>query len=54
MKFHNFTDYPSLMVTDREEKIKQYVLHLQKESSLYAEKRRLVRFLSNLPLGQMS
>ena len=34
MKFHSLTDYSSLLVTDREEKIKEYVLHLRsKEAS---------------------
>jgi hypothetical protein len=34
MKFHNFTEYSSLMLTDKEEKIKQFVVHLRiKEAS---------------------
>lgn len=34
MKFHNFTEYSSLMLTDKEERIKQFVIHLRtKEAS---------------------
>ena len=34
MQFHSITEYSSLMVTDKEERIKQYVLHLRsKEAS---------------------
>ena len=34
MKFHNFTEYSSLMITDKEERIKQFVVHLRtKEAS---------------------
>jgi integrase len=33
MEFHSMTDYSSLMVTDREDKIKQYVIHLSNQGA---------------------
>ena len=33
MQFHSMTNYSSLMATDKEEKIKQYVLHLRRKQA---------------------
>jgi site-specific recombinase XerD len=47
MKFHNITDYSSLMVTDREEKIKQYVIHLRNREASKSQFKILFATLKN-------
>jgi integrase len=47
MQFHNLTEYSSLMVTDREEKIKEYVLHLRSKEASKSQFKMLFATLKN-------
>jgi integrase len=45
--YHSMTEYSSLMVTDREEKIKQYVLHLRSKEASKSQFKMLFATLKN-------
>jgi integrase len=47
MSYHSITEYSSLMVTDREEKIKQYVLHLRSKEASKSQFKMLFATLKN-------
>ena len=47
MAYHNITDYSSLIITDREEKIKQYIIHLRSKEASKSQFRILFATLKN-------
>lgn len=47
MTFHNFNEYSSLMATDKEEKIKQYILHLRNKEASNSQFKMLFCTLKN-------
>jgi hypothetical protein len=47
MSYHSITEYSSLMVTDKEEMIKQYVLHLRSKEASKSQFKMLFATLKN-------
>jgi hypothetical protein len=53
MQFHSLANYSSLMVTDKEEKIKQYVLHLRSKDASRTQFVQLFATLKNYEMNDV-